>query len=143
MVSRTTHRRQNLVLVVDDDPAVLDSMATLLSSFDFLVSRASSADQAIQELGAQRPDVIMTDIFMPAGDGYELLEALRRFRDPVPVVAMTGTLRGGDADFLGMAKRLGAVAVLEKPLLGDRVIEVITALIAGTPVPSQSDRSAQ
>jgi CheY-like chemotaxis protein len=122
-------RRQRLVLVVDDDPAVLDSIRSLLSSADFLVSTAGNAGQAILELGAQRPDVILTDIFMSEGDGFELLEALRSFRDPVPVVAMSGQQVSFGADHLGMAQRLGAVAVIEKALLAERLIEVIRAAI--------------
>ncbi len=133
MSGRSPRRRQQLVLVVDDDPAVLDSLRALLSSFDFLVSTASNAGEAILELGAQRPDVILTDIYMPQGDGYELLEALRSFRDPVPVTAMSAKQATFGADHLGMAQRLGAVAVIDKSLLAERLIEVINAAIAGAP----------
>lgn len=133
MSGRSPRRRQQLVLVVDDDPAVLDSLRALLSSFDFLVSTASNAGEAILELGAQRPDVILTDIYMPQGDGYELLEALRSFRDPVPVIAMSAKQATFGADHLGMAQRLGAVAVIDKSLLAERLIEVINAAIAGAP----------
>jgi CheY-like chemotaxis protein len=124
-------RSRHLVLVVDDDAGFRDSLRALLESMGFLVSTARNAVEAIQEIGAQRPDVILTDIYMPEGDGYELITAMRSFGEAIPIVAMSGgALQYGCEDHLGMAKRLGAGATLAKPFRPAALIEAVDRAIA-------------
>ncbi|GAB2176255.1 hypothetical protein DLREEDagr8_18130 [Dongia sp. agr-C8] len=97
----------------------------------FLVSTAANAREAIGELAAQRPDVILTDIYMPEGDGYELISAMRSFGEAIPILAMSGgALQYGVEDHLGMAKRLGAEATLAKPFRAAALIELVDRAIA-------------
>jgi CheY-like chemotaxis protein len=123
-------RSRRLVLVVDDDAGLRDSIRALLESMGFLVSTAANALEAIVEVGAQRPDVILTDIYMPQGDGYELISAMRSFGEAIPIVAMSGgALQFGVDDHLGMAKRLGAEATLCKPFRAAALIETVDRAI--------------
>lgn len=84
------HRTRPLVLVVDDDATLRDSLRAILESAGYLVSVAGSAGEALSEVRSQRPDVILADIYMPLGDGYELISALRCVGDNIPVIAMSG-----------------------------------------------------
>jgi CheY-like chemotaxis protein len=125
-------RRRQLVLVVDDDASLRDSIRELLESMGYVVSTVRNSCEAIVEIGAQRPDAILTDIYMPHGDGYELISMLRSFGETIPVVAMSGApVQPEINDHLGMAKRLGAVAALEKPFRGAALIEAIDRAIGG------------
>ncbi len=125
-----TRRSRRLVLVVDDDAGLRDSIRALLESMGFLVSTAANAREAVMELGAQRPDVILTDIYMPGGDGYELISAIRSFGENIPIIAMSGgAFQFGIKDHLGMAKRLGAEATLAKPFQAAALIETIDRAI--------------
>ena len=123
-------RSHHLVLVVDDDAGLRDSIRAVLESMGFLVSTAGNAREAIVEVGAQRPDVILTDIYMPEADGYELISALRSFNENIPIVAMSGgALQYGLEDHLGMAKRLGAEATLCKPFRATAMVEMVDRVI--------------
>jgi CheY-like chemotaxis protein len=123
-------RSRHLVLVVDDDAGLRDSIRSLLESMGFLVSTAGNAREAIVEVGAQRPDVILTDIYMPEGDGYELISAMRSFGEAIPIVAMSGgALQYEIQDHLGMAKRLGAEATLAKPFRAAALVETVDRAI--------------
>jgi CheY-like chemotaxis protein len=123
-------RSRYLVLVVDDDADLRHSIRALLESMGFLVSTAANACEAIAELGAQRPDLILTDIYMPESDGYELITTLRSFGDTIPIVAMSGGAFQFDLqDHLGMAKRLGAHATLAKPFRSAALVETVDRVI--------------
>jgi CheY-like chemotaxis protein len=125
-----TLRSRRLILVVDDDAGLRDSIRALLESLGFLVSTAANAREAIREVGAQRPDVILTDIYMPEGDGYELISAMRSFGETIPIIAMSGgALQFGVEDHLGMAKRLGAEATLAKPFRAAALVETVDRAI--------------
>ena len=125
-------RSRRLILVVDDDAGLRDSIRALLESMGFLVSTAGNAWEAICEVGAQRPDLILTDIYMPEGDGYELISAMRNFGEAIPIVAMSGgALQYGVEDHLGIAKRLGAEATLSKPFRAAALVETVDRAIDG------------
>lgn len=123
-------RSRRLVLVVDDDASLRGSIRTLLESLGFLVSTASNACEAIGEIGAQRPDVILTDIYMPEGDGYELIAAMRRFGEDIPIIAMSGgAFLFSSPDHLGIAQRMGAVATIAKPFRAAELVETVDRAI--------------
>jgi two-component system, chemotaxis family, chemotaxis protein CheY len=125
-------RSRPLVLVVDDDASLCDSIRALLESMGFVVSTVRNSCEALIEIGAQRPDAILTDIYMPDGDGYELISMLRSFRETIPIIAMSGgPFQCEIHDYLGMAKRLGAVATIEKPFRAAELIETIDRAIGG------------
>ena len=124
-------RSRRLVLVVDDDAGLRDSIRALLESMGFLVSTVCNAREALADIRAQRPDCILTDIYMPESDGYELIAAMRSFGEDIPIVAMSGgALQYGITDYLGMAKRLGAEATLAKPFRAAALVETVDRAIA-------------
>lgn len=77
-------------LLVDDDPVALRSMARLLSARGYEVHAASGGAEAIELLGRQAFDVVVSDIAMPGMDGIELLREVRKHDLYVPVVLITG-----------------------------------------------------
>lgn len=118
------------VLVVDDDPDILQSLRVLLEAYDFRVILAENAAAAITAVSARQPDVVLTDIYMPQADGFELINALRRENLHVPVVAMSGGGRVGGYDNLSVATHLGAVAVIDKPFSNASLIETIRGVLS-------------
>ncbi|MBS2029996.1 MAG: response regulator [Deltaproteobacteria bacterium] len=77
------------ILVVDDDPALLETTAALLS-LDYDVSLASSGEEALKLFESAPFDVICTDFRMPGMDGLELLQRARAMRADVWGVVITG-----------------------------------------------------
>ena len=118
------------ILVVDDDPDLLRSLRTLLEAYDFAVVTAENAAAAIATVSERRPDLVLTDIYMPDADGFELINALRQHRAAVPVVAMSGGGRDGRYDNLSIATRLGAAAVIDKPFSNGSLIDTIERVLA-------------
>lgn len=102
------------VLLVDDDPAVRDSVALVLTEAGFAVEEAANGVEAMRQLEQQLPDLVITDILMPHKEGIECIREIRSLAPDVPVIAISGG-GGGQADYLRMAGLLGAAAVLAKP----------------------------
>ena len=77
------------VILVDDDPYVLESVALLLSVSGFEVHPFSNGMQALELLRQSPPDVVLTDVNMPQMSGIELLEQIHDFDKDIPVILMT------------------------------------------------------
>ncbi|MDQ7250514.1 response regulator [Dongia sedimenti] len=124
------------VLIVDDDPQVLETVASMLRSIGFEVICTGGSDAAIALLqDDRRPDVILTDIHMADGDGFELINAVREQGLSIPIVAMSGGSGTMDADHLELARKLGAAAVIDKPFRSSHLAEAIDRAIAGRGAP--------
>ena len=79
------------ILVVDDEEAVVEFIASLLEDIGYRVLRAYDGRGALEIARAEHPDLIVTDIMMPIMDGLELCRALQAAPDTnkIPVVLMT------------------------------------------------------
>ena len=124
------------LLVVDDDPEIREIVTAILESIGFLVTAVGGANAAIALIESEIPDVILTDIHMAAGDGFELINAVRDRGLAIPIIAMSGgssTLSG--TDHLELARKLGAVAVVDKPFRGAHLAEAIDNAIGGRDAP--------
>ena len=124
------------VYVIDDDPAMRDSLDFLLGSAGFTVSLFESAQIFLNELPGLAAGCVVTDIRMPGIDGMELLRqlGLASGARKLPVIVMTGH---GDVPLAVEAMKLGALDFLEKPFDDDRLIRMIEAAL------SQSDNGAK
>lgn len=124
-------RSSATILVVDDDPDLLQSLRVLLESYEYNVIMAANAAAAIAAVAEQGPDLVLTDIYMPDADGFELINALRQRKLAVPVIAMSGGTRAGSYDNLSIATHLGAAAVIDKPFSNASLIDTIDRVLAG------------
>ncbi len=119
---------EGLVYVIDDDPAMRDSLDFLLESAGLkarLFESAVSFLEALPELG---PGCIVSDVRMPNLDGLELLKRLQETNKSMPIIIMTGH---GDIPLAVEAMKLGAIDFIEKPFEDDRLIGTITAALGG------------
>jgi FixJ family two-component response regulator len=91
----TVNTRQAIIAVVDDDPRVLESLENLFESAGYMVKKFSSA-KALVELGSPDFDCLITDIGMPAMDGFELHDFVKKTRPDLPVFLLTGRHEIGD-----------------------------------------------
>jgi DNA-binding NtrC family response regulator len=101
------------LLIVDDDSEVRASLSDALTMDGLRVSQASCGQDALDRLGVEAVDLVLTDIRMPGIDGLELLRRIRAGAPDVDVVLMTAY---GDAAGDMVAAREGARAFLAKPL---------------------------
>ena len=106
-------RQRYTVLVVDDEPAMRRMLQKYLVSRDFRVITAENGRRAMMLIQSDIPDVVITDLFMPDIDGFELLRHLRETIPDLPVVVISGQGELGDAI---RALRLGAWDYIYKPI---------------------------
>jgi two-component system response regulator PilR (NtrC family) len=101
------------ILVVDDEPAIVSLLATILREKGWEVSEAGSGTEGIDRLERGQYDVILTDLVMPGDSGIDLLRAAKEIHPDVEVILMTGYAA---ADTAIEAMRGGAFHYLVKPL---------------------------
>jgi len=103
------------VLVVDDDPFIIDLLTRQLEKKDLRVISSTDPETAYTMAEEQKPDLILSDIAMPAIDGFTLLKGLRQNKVTcnIPLVLLTGSDRMADVEEAFLA---GAQAYLLKPL---------------------------
>jgi DNA-binding NtrC family response regulator len=116
-------------MIVDDDEMLLDALpATLQLKFPHLsVESFDSVQMASARLKAQRFSVILTDLIMPRGDGFEILGEAQRHQPQTPVIAMTGCC---DEHTAQTAFSRGAFDLLWKPLDRDDLIHVLRCALS-------------
>jgi two-component system nitrogen regulation response regulator NtrX len=107
------------ILVIDDEPAIRDSLRMILEYEDYQFVGAASGQEALDVLQRERPDVVLLDIKMPGVDGMEVLRKLRAIDETLPVIMISGH---GTTATAVEAIRSGAIDFLDKPLSSERVI---------------------
>jgi CheY-like chemotaxis protein len=104
------------ILVIDDEEAILELLAGLLGADGHDVAVATGGVDALARAPGLQPQLVITDMIMPGLDGIGTIPHLIAL-DPRPrIVAISGGARHGELDVLTEAERLGADAVMEKPL---------------------------
>jgi two-component system, OmpR family, KDP operon response regulator KdpE len=120
--------RKYLILVVDDEPAIVRLVRAKLQADGFAVITAGSGEEALETLERERPDLVVLDLMMPGIDGFETLRRIRAGRQ-TPVILLTA--RSGDADKLRGLEG-GADDYLTKPFNPDELAARVTAVLRRT-----------
>ncbi len=107
-----------LVLVVDDEPAILRAVRANLSRHGFHVETAENGAEALESCARLHPDLILLDLGLPDMDGMEVIRDVRS-RDNTPIVVLS--VRGAEADKVA-ALDLGADDYLSKPFGVDELL---------------------
>jgi CheY-like chemotaxis protein len=118
------------ILLVDDNEDARVTVARILEMSGYRVTQAPNARAASALLKEQAPDLVITDIFMPEGDGFEMLNELRSREPNIPVIAISGGGVQQGLDVLAIAGRLGAKNVLYKPFARRQLLDAIAAALA-------------
>jgi CheY-like chemotaxis protein len=111
------------ILLIDDDDTVRAMIHAMLRSAGHEVTVATDGLEGLDQVRQQTFDLVLCDIFMPRLDGIATLTELRRLDDKMPVVMMTAGSplaarigrREENADYLALARSLGAAETIEKP----------------------------
>ena len=112
------------ILVIDDDPGMLDFLKQRLIPEGFTVSTAASGKDGINEAMIHQPDLILLDLVMPTQDGMTVCQALRANpkTQSIPIIVVTGVLSPGQ---LEQAMAAGADDFVSKPVdLTDLLIRI-------------------
>jgi putative two-component system response regulator len=110
------------IMVVDDDPYVLESISGLLEETGFSVVSCGSGEEASEMLLQSRSDLVLTDIKMPGISGIELLERIHAIDAKMPVILMTGY---AELEVAIDAVKKGAFDFITKPYKPDYLLYTI------------------
>ncbi len=120
------------ILIVDDEADAREVLAQMLRRFGARVETAASAAFALERLAAHVPDILISDIGMPGGDGYSLARRLRGLVPErgglVPALALTAYARAEDR---ARALESGFSAYLSKPVVPDQLVATLKMLVGG------------
>ncbi|GAG41527.1 unnamed protein product, partial [marine sediment metagenome] len=110
--------REKNILVIDDDRIILDSLCEFLSLEGFQTSGAETLKSAVTEMQKQSYSLVITDINLPDGDGFELLDMVRKEHPQTVVIVITGY---GTIESAVKAIKRGAYDYLTKPIIDDEL----------------------
>jgi two-component system nitrogen regulation response regulator NtrX len=107
------------ILIVDDEPSILQSLGGLLRDEGYAVITASNGYEALKRIETEAPDLVVLDIWMPGIDGIETLREIKKLHPFLPVVIITGH---GNIETAVTAIKHGAFDMIEKPLSIEKLI---------------------
>ena len=115
----SARKQRPLVLIVDDEKAIRESLRMILEFEEYKVDEAGSGPEAFAKVAERAPDAVLLDIKMPEMDGLEVLTKFRQRGYEMPVLIVSGH---GDVTTAVEATRRGAFDFFEKPLVRERVL---------------------
>lgn len=98
------------ILVVEDDPEILSTVAAILELEGYEVERASNGEEGLQAVERRRPRLVLLDMRMPVLDGWGFVRALKEREIKLPILVMTAA-----HDAQRWASEIGAEGFLSKP----------------------------
>jgi CheY-like chemotaxis protein len=116
------------ILVVDDEPLVRKLLRNVLTGVSYRVMEAENGKDAVHLAETSDFDLAIIDLAMPEPDGIETIQALRRARPQLKIIAMSGVFAG---PVLRAAEILGAQASLTKPIRPDELLAAVARVMAG------------
>src|SRR5438105_4882883 len=129
--------RVHTILIVDDEPRILDSLRMNLELEGYQVFEAINGQEALDEVRRRLPDLVVMDVMMPEMDGFEALRELRKF-SPVPVVLLT--VKADERDVI-RGLELGADDYIGKPVSPRVLVSRIKAVLRRAETPPQAPTS--
>lgn len=113
---------QSTLLVIDDDPYVLESISTLLTECGHAVHTCDNANDAFSMVERTRFDAVLTDIMLPEVTGIDLLQKIHAFNPQIPVILMTAF---AELDVAVDAIKRGAFDFITKPYSTDYLLHTV------------------
>lgn len=126
--------RANRVLIIDDEPTILEILARILRRAGYTAVPVQTAEEGLQQVQTERPDLVITDLALPGMSGDEFLKAIRAEYPCLPVVVVTGQRKDGlDREM----QKIGASGFIRKPFRSSDVLSTVQQLLGGSKTPVQ------
>lgn len=127
-VQKTIAKRVQRILLVDDDPEIIETLRCAIEAKGFEVLVARDGNQGLAMAEREDPDLVILDMMMPKRSGFLVLEKIRRTR-PVPLKIIMITANEGSRH-KAYAEMLGVDDYIRKPFAIDRLMESVERLLA-------------
>lgn len=116
------------VLVVDDEPNIVQTLQDRLEMNEYIVSTAGDGREGLKKAQQEKPDVILLDVIMPVMDGHEMLEVLRKQPDCSDISVIMLTARSQTQD-IARANACGIDDYIVKPFDLSELLEKIETVL--------------
>jgi two-component system chemotaxis response regulator CheY len=124
------------ILIIDDDPQVRTFLRSVLEDAGHRLREAVNGVEGLAAFNAERPDLVLCDIFMPEQGGIKTIRAIRRRDQVVPIIAISGGASWDKSSshlFLTLAQNYGTTRELAKPFTNEALLTAVgEALQAST-----------
>lgn len=117
------------ILLIEDKSGLRDTIKSLLELHDFLVITATNGEQGLALARKHLPDLVISDVYMPVLNGYQLLERFKEddVLNKIPVIMLSAKNEAAEVDY---AIQQGAAGYVTKPFLFKQLHETIKQLIS-------------
>jgi DNA-binding NtrC family response regulator len=115
------------ILIIDDDAEMLQTLTEILSQIGHSVLSAANGKLGSQLLDRGGFDLVITDIYMPEGEGLELIVAVRKTHPDMKIIAISG--RHGTMNMLPVAQKLGVSHTLAKPFTPRELLKMVEQVL--------------
>jgi CheY-like chemotaxis protein len=118
------------ILVVDDEPGIVDIVETLLTANGYTVYTAYSGEEGLKKCKSLKPDAVLLDIMMPDRDGASIAEEIKE--DPklcnIPIIFLTGAVRSSEVP---KSHIVGGQYFLAKPFKEEQLLKIVRQVLLG------------
>src|SRR5881628_2570670 len=130
--SRQSRGSRQKVLVIEDDPVARADLQARLKANGYTVALAADAASALTVVNRERPDLILLDLGLPAGDGFLVLERLHKIETlaAIPVLVVTGR---SDPETRKRVEAMGITPVLVKPVGTEVLLAAVRSALETEP----------
>lgn len=112
------------VLVIDDEPGIIEIVEANLEGDGFEVISASNGKEGLEKIKSEQPELVVLDVMMPEMDGWEVLRSLEKDEDTAGLPVIMLTAKAADEDYIyGLEE--GAVEYITKPFLPQELVNRI------------------
>jgi DNA-binding response OmpR family regulator len=123
------------VLIVDDEPNIVTALEFLFKRSGYEVRLAGNGAEALEQVEAYRPDLVLLDVMMPVKSGYEVCQRLRERPEYAQMKIVMLSAKGSEAE-VNKGLSLGADLYITKPFSTQELVATIDGLFAAGSAPS-------
>jgi DNA-binding response OmpR family regulator len=131
----STPKNMAHILIIDDEEGMRSLLVKALVQEGHAVREAPDGRVAMKSISSLTPDLIITDLLMPEKEGIETIVDVRKKYPAIKIIAMSGGLRHGKFDLLGLAAKVGADRTLAKPFSIFAMLATVKELLPSQPGP--------
>ncbi|PWE30625.1 two-component system response regulator [Maritimibacter sp. 55A14] len=118
------------VLLIEDEPNIIEAIRFILERDGWRVSTHSDGADAVEAVGAHRPDVVILDVMLPNRSGFDILKELRGHDGTAALPVLMLTAKGQSRD-RALAESVGASRFMTKPFSNQEVLASVRELTGG------------
>ncbi len=122
--------KRRTVLIVDDSPAILETLGMAFEEAGWDVSSASDGEEVFRKMASADPDAILLDIYMPKLNGADVCRLVKAHPHWKKTYLVLMSSRVSDRE-IDMYRRLGADEVLKKPFDPDHAVALVRKAVGG------------